>query len=116
MSMKLFLYPEHALVQWVAKKLGRAVKWTPERSDAFMTDTPGRDNITRLEPTLDEGLRFLALDVEILANMGAYLSNRGRNQRCVNGLPYPLWIPTGKDSVPTDSGGIPLTFLQSRNR
>ena len=73
--MKLFLYPEHALVLWAAKKLGRAVKWTPERSDAFMTDTQGRDNVTRLELALDDELRFLALDVEILANMGAYLSN-----------------------------------------
>ena len=74
-GMKLFLYPEHALVLWAAKKLGRAVKWTPERSDAFLTDTQGRDNVTRLELALDEGLRFLALDVAILANMGAYLSN-----------------------------------------
>src|SRR6516165_1556706 len=74
-GMKLFLYPEHALVLWAAKKLGRAVKWTPERSDSFMTDTQGRDNITRLELALDNELRFLALDVEILANMGAYLSN-----------------------------------------
>ena len=74
-GMKLFLYPEHALVLWAAKKLGRAVKWTPERSDSFMTDTQGRDNVTRLELALDNELRFLALDVEILANMGAYLSN-----------------------------------------
>src|SRR6266436_5908545 len=74
-GMKLFLYPEHVLVLWAAKKLGRAVKWTPERSDAFMTDTQGRDNLTRLELALDDELHFLALDVEILANMGAYLSN-----------------------------------------
>ncbi len=74
-GMKLFLYPEHILVLWAAKKLDRPVKWTPDRSDAFMTDTQGRDNITRLELALDDELRFLALDVEILANMGAYLSN-----------------------------------------
>src|SRR5712672_2122249 len=74
-GMKLFLYPEHVLVLWAAKRLGRPVKWTPERSDAFMTDTQGRDNLTRLELALDEELRFLALDVEITANMGAYLSN-----------------------------------------
>jgi aerobic carbon-monoxide dehydrogenase large subunit len=74
-GMKLFLYPEHVLVLWAAKKLGRPVKWLPDRSDAFMTDTQGRDNITRLELALDEELRFLGLDVAILANMGAYLSN-----------------------------------------
>jgi aerobic carbon-monoxide dehydrogenase large subunit len=74
-GMKLFLYPEHILVLWGAKKVGRPVKWVPDRADAFMTDTQGRDNITHLDLALDEQLRFLALDVELLANMGAYLSN-----------------------------------------
>jgi carbon-monoxide dehydrogenase large subunit len=73
--MKLFLYPEHILVLWAAKKIGRPVKWTPDRADAFVTDTQGRDNVTRLELALDDELRFLALDVELVANMGAYLSN-----------------------------------------
>jgi carbon-monoxide dehydrogenase large subunit len=74
-GMKLFLYPEHILVLWAAKKLGRPVKWTPERGDAFITDTQGRDNVTRLELGLDGELRFQALKVETIANMGAYLSN-----------------------------------------
>jgi carbon-monoxide dehydrogenase large subunit len=74
-GMKLFLYPEHILVLWAAKKLGRPVKWTPERADAFVTDTQGRDNITRLELALDSDLRFLALSAATIANMGAYLSN-----------------------------------------
>ncbi|HXO89927.1 MAG TPA: xanthine dehydrogenase family protein molybdopterin-binding subunit [Stellaceae bacterium] len=86
-GMKLFLYPEHVLMLWAAKKLGRPVKWTPERSDAFMTDTQGRDNVTRLELALDDALRFLALDVEVLANMGAYLSN------------FAPEIPTGSGAV-----------------
>jgi carbon-monoxide dehydrogenase large subunit len=74
-GMKLFLYPEHVLVLWAAKRLGRPVKWVPDRSEAFMTDTQGRDNVTRLDLALDEQLRFTGLSVEILANMGAYLSN-----------------------------------------
>ncbi|HZC96671.1 MAG TPA: xanthine dehydrogenase family protein molybdopterin-binding subunit, partial [Bradyrhizobium sp.] len=74
-GMKLFLYPEHILVLWAAKKVGRPVKWTPDRADAFMTDTQGRDNVTRLELALDDELRFQALDVGLVANMGAYLSN-----------------------------------------
>jgi aerobic carbon-monoxide dehydrogenase large subunit len=74
-GMKLFLYPEHALVLWAAKRLGRPVKWVPDRSDSFMTDTQGRDNLTRLELALDDELRFLGLSVELTANMGAYLSN-----------------------------------------
>jgi carbon-monoxide dehydrogenase large subunit len=74
-GMKLFLYPEHVLVLWAAKRLGRPVKWLPDRSEAFMTDTQGRDNVTRLDLALDRELRFTGLSVEILANMGAYLSN-----------------------------------------
>jgi carbon-monoxide dehydrogenase large subunit len=74
-GMKLFLYPEHVLVLWAAKQLGRPVKWIPDRSESFMTDTQGRDNLTRLDLALDEGLRFTGLSVEITANMGAYLSN-----------------------------------------
>src|SRR5205807_3598431 len=74
-GMKLFLYPEHVLVLWAARKVGRPVKWIPDRSDAFMTDTQGRDNVTRLQLALDEELRFLGLEVTLIANMGAYLSN-----------------------------------------
>ncbi|MGE5271330.1 MAG: xanthine dehydrogenase family protein molybdopterin-binding subunit, partial [Thiohalocapsa sp.] len=74
-GMKLFCYPEHALVLWAAKRLGRPVKWLPDRSDSFMTDTQGRDNLVRLDLALDDELRFLALSVELTANMGAYLSN-----------------------------------------
>ncbi|MGC2199763.1 MAG: xanthine dehydrogenase family protein molybdopterin-binding subunit [Stellaceae bacterium] len=74
-GMKLFLYPEHILVLWAAKKIGRPVKWIPDRADAFMTDTQGRDNVTRLELALDDQLRFSGLEVGLTANMGAYLSN-----------------------------------------
>jgi carbon-monoxide dehydrogenase large subunit len=74
-GMKLFLYPEHVLVLWAAKKVGRPVKWVADRSEAFVTDTQGRDNVTRLDLALDDELRFTGLSVEIVANMGAYLSN-----------------------------------------
>jgi carbon-monoxide dehydrogenase large subunit len=74
-GMKLFLYPEHVLVLWAAKRVGRTVKWVPDRADSFMTDTQGRDNVTKLELALDENLKFLGLSVELTANMGAYLSN-----------------------------------------
>jgi aerobic carbon-monoxide dehydrogenase large subunit len=86
-GMKFFLYPEQILVLWAAKKIGRPVRWTSERSDAFMTDTQGRDNVTQLELALDEGLRFLGLKVTNIANMGAYLSN---------------FAP----EIPTGSGGV----------
>lgn len=74
-GMKAFLYAEQALVLYAAQKLGRPVKWTSERSEAFITDTHGRDNITLGEMALDKDGTFLALRVRNLANMGAYLSN-----------------------------------------
>jgi carbon-monoxide dehydrogenase large subunit len=76
-GMKLFLYPEHVLVLWAAKKIGRPVKWRGERADAFLTDTHGRDNVTKATLGLDKDGKFLALRIETVANLGAYLSNYG---------------------------------------
>ena len=73
-GMKLFLYAEHALTCYAARKIGRPVKWVSERSEAFLCDTQGRDNITQTELALDADNRFLALRTRNVANMGAYLS------------------------------------------
>jgi carbon-monoxide dehydrogenase large subunit len=74
-GMKIFLYPEYVLVLYAARRLGRPVKWTSERSEGFVSDDHGRDNLTRAELALDEDGRFLGLRVRTLANLGAYLSN-----------------------------------------
>ena len=76
-GMKLFLYPEHILVCYAARKLGRPVKWTSERSEAFLSDSHGRDNITTGELAVDRDGHFLAMRTLNLAGMGAYLSNYG---------------------------------------
>ncbi len=76
-GMKLFLYPEHVLTCYAARKLGRPVKWASERSEAFLSDTQGRDNITTGEIAVDADGKFLALRTRNFANMGAYLSNFG---------------------------------------
>ena len=74
-GMKLFLYNEHAMVCYAARKLGRTVKWASERSEAFLSDTQGRDNITDGELALDRDGNFLAIRTRNVAGMGAYLSN-----------------------------------------
>ncbi len=74
-GMKLFLYAEHVLTCYAARRLGRPVKWASERSEAFLSDTHGRDNITQGEIALDKDGHFLALRTRNVANMGAYLSN-----------------------------------------
>ncbi len=55
---KAFLYREHALVLEAAKRLGRPVKWTSDRSEHFLTDSQGRDNVTIGEMAMDENGRF----------------------------------------------------------
>ncbi len=74
-GMKLFLYPEHVLTCYAARKLGAPVKWTSERSEAFLSDTQGRDNITLGEIATDAAGKVLALRTRNVANMGGYLSN-----------------------------------------
>jgi carbon-monoxide dehydrogenase large subunit len=76
-GMKLFLYAEHVLTCYAARKLGQPVKWMSDRSEAFLADTQGRDNLTLGELAIDAGGRFLAVRTRVVSNMGAYLSNFG---------------------------------------
>ncbi|HEX5613032.1 MAG TPA: molybdopterin cofactor-binding domain-containing protein, partial [Burkholderiales bacterium] len=66
---------EHRLVLWLAKKVGRPVKWTCERSEAPLADEHGRDMVSDAELALDENGRFLALRVRNVNNLGAYVSS-----------------------------------------
>jgi len=76
-GMKIFLYAEQCLVTWASRKLKRAVRWTPDRSEAFQSDIQGRDNVSIAELAMDVDGRFLAMRVTTYAAMGAYLSNFG---------------------------------------
>ncbi|MCZ6605145.1 MAG: xanthine dehydrogenase family protein molybdopterin-binding subunit [Alphaproteobacteria bacterium] len=71
---KIFVYSEEAACLWAAKKVGRPVKWTATRSEAFISDAHGRDHVTTAELALAEDGKFLGLRVSTVANMGAYLS------------------------------------------
>ena len=71
---KIFCYNEETMVTWAATRVGRPIKWTAERSESFMTDAHGRDHVTHAELALDKDGKFLALKVDTIANMGAYLS------------------------------------------
>ena len=74
---KIFHYAEEAIVTWAAGKLKRPVKWTAERTESFMSDAHGRDHDSVAEMALDAEGNFLALRVNTLCNMGAYLSTFG---------------------------------------
>src|SRR5262249_39841766 len=68
---------EYALAAVAAEQLGKPVKWVAERAEHFLGDAQGRDNITTARLALDDKNRFLALDVDLIADMGAYLSCYG---------------------------------------
>jgi len=70
-------YPEETLVVWAARKLGRPVRWISRRTEAFLSDTQGRDHVTRAELGVDADGRFLALKVDTRADLGAYVSSFG---------------------------------------
>lgn len=70
---KNFLYAEHALIPWAARRVGRPVKWIATRAETFMADHQARDHQAEAELALDSEGRFLALRVGSDANIGAYL-------------------------------------------
>ncbi|HLY88949.1 MAG TPA: molybdopterin cofactor-binding domain-containing protein, partial [Acetobacteraceae bacterium] len=76
-GVKNALYPEWVMMLWAARTLGRPVRWMSERIEDFITTAQGRDNVTRACLALDAGGRFLALQADTVANLGAYLSSGG---------------------------------------
>ncbi|WP_395714354.1 xanthine dehydrogenase family protein molybdopterin-binding subunit [Reyranella sp.] len=76
-GMKNFVYPEWVLLLWAARKLGRPVRWIADRAEEFVAGTQGRDIDARARLALDADGRILALDVAMVANLGAYLSGNG---------------------------------------
>jgi carbon-monoxide dehydrogenase large subunit len=65
-------YPEFALVCWASRRVGRPVKWTCERIEAFLSDYQGRDLHVEAELALDENAKILAFRSSNLSNVGAH--------------------------------------------
>jgi aerobic carbon-monoxide dehydrogenase large subunit len=74
---KLFPYREYALLAVAARRLKKTVRWAAERSEHFMGDAQGRDNVTTAKMALAEDGKFLAMDVDLMGDMGGYLSTFG---------------------------------------
>jgi len=90
------LYPEEVVCLLAAKQLGRPVKWTAERGEAFLTDAHARDHASNVELALDADYQFQALRINTIANLGAYLSTSGT---LVPTIMYAL-IATGQYDFP----------------
>jgi len=94
------LFVEFPLVVWAARQVGRPVKFTADRSEAFVSDYQGRDLIVDMELAMDREGNFLALRSSNISNCGA---------RCVS------LSPLSKGSgIITGSYHIPAAFLRSR--
>ncbi|MBO0712328.1 MAG: xanthine dehydrogenase family protein [Acetobacteraceae bacterium] len=102
-GMKNCVYPEWVLVLYAARRLGRPVRWVSGRAEDFVSSTQGRDHTSTARLALDASGRFLALDVQAVANMGAYLSSNG-----------PLSSTTASASAMGGVYDIPAIFLEVR--
>ena len=99
---KLFPYREYALAAVAGERLRKPVKWICERSEHFLGDSHGRDNISTARLAVDEKGHFLALELDIIADMGAYLS-------CY--APYIPWLGVG---MATGAYDIPVVHVRLR--
>jgi len=99
---KLFPYREYALAAVAAERLRQPVKWVCDRTEHFLGDSHGRDNISTARLAVDDKGRFLALELDIIADMGAYLS-------CY--APYIPWLGVG---MATGAYDIPIAHIRLR--
>ena len=74
-GMKGDIYHDQILVLWASKLLDRPVRWTADRTESLMSDNHARDNLVTVQLGLDEDGNFLALRVDTIANLGAYLGS-----------------------------------------
>jgi carbon-monoxide dehydrogenase large subunit len=87
-GMKNINYPEYMCILYAAKVLGKAVKWTDERSSSFLSDSQGRSQDIHAEMALDAEGKFLAVRLSGYGNLGAYITGVA---------PGPLSLNTGKN-------------------
>ncbi len=76
-GMKNFNYPEYFMAGHASMRLKRPVKWISDRSEGFLSDCMGRDNVTRLTMGFDEANRITGFKTEVISNLGAYNSPFG---------------------------------------
>jgi carbon-monoxide dehydrogenase large subunit len=128
-GVKAPTYPEEAALLWAARRLGRPVKWVCERSELFLSDAQARDHLTTIEIALDAQANILAVRVDDLANLGAYVSSFGAGppilgQASLLAGPYRTAVVAGRvrmvftNTVPVDTyrgpGRAECTYMLER--
>ncbi|MEM9426043.1 MAG: xanthine dehydrogenase family protein molybdopterin-binding subunit [Pseudomonadota bacterium] len=71
---KIYIYPEEIVCLWAAMKTKRSIKWTADRTEAFLTDAHGRDHVTTAKMGFDASGNIVGFQVATKANFGAYMS------------------------------------------
>jgi aerobic carbon-monoxide dehydrogenase large subunit len=77
------IYAEFALVAWAARRVGRPVKWTADRHEAFLCDYQARDLAVTAELAIDREGNFLAMRGSNISNAGAHTTNYSPLQKGV---------------------------------
>jgi aerobic carbon-monoxide dehydrogenase large subunit len=120
------VFVEFGLVLWAARKLGRPVKGTATRSEAFLSDYQGRDLVTKVELALRKDGRFLAMRATNISNVGARCVSLSPLSKGAGLIPGPYAIPTATlramavytNTMPTNayrsSGRPEVTFAIER--
>jgi carbon-monoxide dehydrogenase large subunit len=112
-----FFYPEWTLLAWAARRTGRPVKWTCERSESFLSDYQGRDLTVEAELALDADGNFLAVRASNLSNLGAYAASFVSLQKGMGLLSGVYRIPAayvrGRGAV---TNTVPTTPYRSAGR
>jgi carbon-monoxide dehydrogenase large subunit len=92
-GLRTHLNPEQTAIAWAARHLKRTVKWTSDRTEAFLADYQGRDMITTGRLAFDDKGRMLGLSIDMTGNVGGhpvsyvFLNNAYRVQPTVYDLP-----------------------------
>jgi carbon-monoxide dehydrogenase large subunit len=76
-GLKMMCFPEYIATMFASRSLNRPVKWTSTRSEAFLSDSHGRDHVTKASIAMDKEGHFLGVKVDTVAAVGAYLSQYG---------------------------------------
>jgi carbon-monoxide dehydrogenase large subunit len=83
-GMRTSGYPEYPAMLLAAKRLGRAVRWRSTRQEGFLSDNQARDTLIEAKLAIDAQGKFLALDIESLASLGAHHTSHGAFIATVN--------------------------------
>ena len=73
-GQKMPLIPEYVVVVWAARRFACTVAWIEDRLENLTASFHARDQRLHLRGTFDADGRLMALDADVLCNVGAYSS------------------------------------------